>query len=216
MPISIILADDHPVVRRGMQSLFESEPDLAVVGVASDGFEAIRLAERLKPDVLVLDLMMPRLGGLEALRVLRVRAPRTRTVILSMHGGTAFVARALQGGAVGYVLKECAEEHLMRAVREAYAGRRYLSPPVTEDAVRKYLEQAKTDRFDAHETLTPRQRQVLQLAAEGKTSAEIGAVLKISPRTVENHRAMLMERLALTNQTDLIRYAVRHGLIPLD
>ena len=216
MAISIILADDHPVVRRGMQALLESEQDFSIAGVASDGLEAVELTERLKPDVLVLDLMMPGLSGLEALRILRERSPRTRIVILSMYSSSAFVAQALQNGAVGYVLKECTEENLVRAVREAAVGRRFLSPPVTEIAIDAYIEQSKTGPFDPHETLTPRQREVLQLAAEGKTNAEIAARLNISQRTVENHRATLMQRLGLQNQTELIRHAMRHGLIPLD
>ncbi len=216
MAISIILADDHPVVRRGMQALLEHEQDFSIVGIAADGLETVRLAERLKPDVLVLDLMMPGLGGLEAMRILRERSPRTRIVILSMHSSSAFIARALQNGAIGYVLKGGPEEDLVRAVREAAAGRRFLSPPVTEIAISSYIEQSKTGSFDPHETLTPRQREVLQLAAEGKTNAEIAARLNISQRTVENHRATLMQRLDLQNQTELIRHAIRHGLIPLD
>ena len=126
------------------------------------------------------------------------------------------VTKALQNGAVGYVLKECTEENLIRAVREVAAGRRFLSPPVTEIAIDAYIEQSKTGPFDLHETLTPRQREVLQLAAEGKTNAEIAARLNISQRTVENHRATLMQKLGLQNQTELIRHAIRHGLIPLD
>ena len=216
MAISIILADDHPVVRRGMQALLERERDFSIVGVAGDGLETVRLAEQLKPDVLVLDLMMPGLSGLEALRIVRERSPRTRIVILSMHSSSAFIAQALQNGAIGYVLKGSTEENLVRAVREAAAGRRFLSPPVTEIAINAYIEQSKTGPFDPHETLTPRQREVLQLVAEGKTNAEIAARLNISQRTVENHRATLMQRLGLQNQTELIRHAMRHGLIPPD
>src|ERR1700680_1991164 len=135
MAISIILADDHPIVRRGMRALLESEPNFSIMGVAADGLETVRLTERLKPDVLVLDLMMPGLSGLEALRILRERSPRTRIVILSMYTSSAFIAQALQNGAIGYVLKGCTEEDLVRAVREAAAGRRFLSPPVTEIAI---------------------------------------------------------------------------------
>jgi len=214
--ISIILADDHPVVRRGLQALLERERDFSVVGVAADGLEAVRLTENLKPDVLVLDVMMPGLGGLEALRILRERSVQTRIVILSMHRSSAFVVQALQNGAVGYVLKESTEESLVRAVREAAAGRRYLSPPVTEIAISTYIEQRQTSAFDPHETLTARQREVLQLAAEGKANVEIAARLNISPRTVENHRAALMQRLGLRSQTELIRHAIRRGLIPID
>jgi DNA-binding NarL/FixJ family response regulator len=214
MSISIVFADDHPVVRRGMQALLEAERDFSIAGVAADGLEALSLTERLKPTVLVLDLMMPGLGGLELLRILRERAPRTRIVILSMHSSSAFIAQALQNGAIGYVLKECTEENLVRAVREAAAGRRFLSPPVTEIAINAYIEQSKSGSFDPHDTLTARQREVLQLVAEGRTSAEIGARLNISQRTVENHRAALMQKLGLQNQAELIRHAIRHGLIP--
>lgn len=214
MTISIILADDHPVVRRGMEALLESEPDFSIVGVAADGLETIRLADRLKPDVVVLDLMMPGLSGLEALRILRDRSPRTRIVILSMYSSSAFVAQALQNGAIGYVLKGCTEENLIRAVRDAAVGRRFLSPPVTEIAINAYIEQSRGGLLSLHDTLTPRQREVLQMAAEGKTTSEIAERLNISPRTVENHRASIMKKLGLQNQTDLIRHAMRHGLIP--
>lgn len=216
MAISIILADDHPVVHRGIHTILARERDLSIVGAAADGLEAVRLTERLKPDILVLDLMMPGLSGLEVLRILRERSPRTRIVILSMHSSNAFIVQALQNGALGYVLKDCPEENLVRAVRAAAAGRRFLSPPVTEIAINAYIEQSKMGAFDPHETLTPRQREVLQLVAEGKTNGEIGARLHISKRTVENHRAILMQRLSLHNHTELVRHAMRYGLIPLD
>jgi len=214
MTTSIVLADDHPVVRRGMRALLEAETDFTVVGEASDGLETVQLVERVKPDVLVLDLMMPGLGGLEALRILRERAPETHVVVLSMHSNKAFVAEALKIGATGYVLKGSTEEDLIRAVRHAAVGIRFLSPPVTEIAIDAYIEQAKTGPFDPHETLTAREREVLQLAAEGKTSSEIAARLHISHRTVENHRAHLMRKLGLQNQTELVRYALQRGMLP--
>jgi two-component system, NarL family, response regulator NreC len=216
MTRSIVLADDHPVVRRGMRTLLESERDFSVVGEAGDGLETVRLVERLQPDVLVLDLMMPGLSGLEVLRIIRQRSPQTRTVVLSMYSNNAFIAEALKNGAVGYVLKGCSPGNLVRAVSDAAAGRRYLSPPVKEIAIDAYIEQSKEGPIDPHETLTSREREVLQLAAEGKTSQEIAACLHISPRTVENHRAHLMRKLGLQNQTDLVRHALRHGLIPLE
>jgi two-component system, NarL family, response regulator NreC len=214
--LSIVLADDHPVVRRGLQALLEAEPDFSVAGETGDGLEAVRLVERLQPDVLILDLMMPGLSGLEALPIVRQRSPRTRVVVLSMHSNNAFVAAALKGGATGYVLKGSEEENLVRAVREAAAGRRFLSPPVTERAIDAYIEQARAAPLDPHETLSAREREVLQLAAEGKTSAETAARLHISHRTVENHRASLMRKLGLKNQSELVRYALRRGLIPLE
>ena len=216
MTVTIVLADDHPVLRRGVKTLLQSEPDFSVVGEARDGLEAVREVARLKPDVLVLDLMMPRLGGLEVLRVVRERSPGTCVVILSMSGNSAFVAEALTIGATGYVLKGCSEEELVRAVREAAAGRRFLSPPVTEVAIDAYVRQARAGPFDPHETLTEREREVLQLAAEGSTSPEIATRLHISPRTVEKHRATLMRKLELENHSELIRYALRRGLISLE
>jgi two-component system, NarL family, response regulator NreC len=214
MTISIVLADDHPVVRRGMRALLESDSDFAIVGEASDGLEAVRLVERVKPDVLVLDLMMPGLSGLEAMRILSERAPETRVVVLSMHSNKAFVAEALKIGATGFVLKGCTEDNLIRAVRDAAAGKRFLSPAVNAIAIDAYIEQAKAGPFDPHETLTAREREVLQLAAEGNTSSEIAARLHISHRTVENHRAHLMQKLGLQNQTELVRYALERGMLP--
>jgi two-component system, NarL family, response regulator NreC len=216
MTISIFLADDHPVVRRGLRTLLETEPHFAVIGEAGDGLEAVRLIERLRPNVLILDLMIPGLSGLEVLRIVRQRSPQTEVVILSMHSSNAFVAEALKNGATGYVLKGGEEEHIISAVHEAAAGRRFLSPPVTERAIDAYIESARTAGNDAHETLTTREREVLHLAAEGKTSTQIAAFLHISCRTVENHRANLMHKLGVKNQSELVRYAVRRGLIPLE
>jgi DNA-binding NarL/FixJ family response regulator len=216
MTLSIVLADDHPVVRRGMRTLLESQPDFSIVGEAGDGLGTVHLVERVQPDVLVLDLMMPALNGLEALRIIRQRSPGTRVVVLSLHSNNAFVAEALKQGATGYVLKGSCEDDLVRAVHEAGAGRRFLSGPVTERAIEAYIEQSRAAELDPHETLTPREREVLHLAAEGKTSSEIAARLHVSHRTVENHRANLLRKLGLQNQSDLVRYAVRRGLIPLE
>jgi two-component system, NarL family, response regulator NreC len=203
-------------LRRGLQAVLEQESDFSIVGVAFEGLEAVRVTERLKPDVLILDLMMPGLSGLEVLRILRERKLRTRIVVLSMHCSRAFIAQALQNGATGYVLKDSTEKDLSKAVREVAQGRRFLSAPVSDTAISAYIELSKTSSFDPHETLTSRQREVLQLAAEGKTNAEMASRLNISQRTIENHRAMLMQKLGLQNQTELIRHAIRHGLIPAD
>jgi len=216
MAITVLLADDHPVMRRGMRSLLAGEADISIVAEASDGLETLRLAERLQPNVLILDLMMPALSGLEVLRIVRQRSPQSQVLVLSIHSNNAFVAEALKNGATGYVLKGCSEENIIRAVREVAAGRRFLSPPVTEIAINAYIEQFKSGPIDPHETLTAREREVLQLSAEGKSNPEIAARLHISTRTVENHRAQLMKKLGLQNQTELVRHALRHGLITLD
>ena len=156
---------------------------------------------------------MPGLNGLDALPALAQRCPQTRVVVLSMYAEEAFVRQALRGGARGYVLKGCDADVLVLAVREAVAGRHYLSPPLSERAIEAYLESARSAPPDPHETLTPREREVLQLVAEGHTGAEIGRRLSISPRTVEMHRANLMHKLGLRTLADLIRYALRRGLI---
>jgi len=192
----------------------ETDPDLTVIGEASDGLEAVRQVERLDPDLVVLDLMMPGLNGLDALRIIRQRSPRTRVVVLSMYANESFVAEALGCGALGYVLKGGRINEILTAVREAMAERRYLSPPLSEQTLEDYLAKVKPAGMDPHELLTPRERQVLQLAAEGKTCPEIGARLSISERTVERHRANLMHKLGLCTQTDLVLYALKRGILP--
>lgn len=214
MSVSIVLAEDFPLLLRGLRSVLESQPDFSVVAAASDGPSAVRLVEQWKPNVLVLDLVLPGLCGLEVIRILQKSSPRTRVVVLSMHTTTPFIAQALQNGAIGYVLKGRPEEEVVQAVRDAVAGRRFLSPSITQESLIRYLQQSKPGELTPHETLTRREREVLQMAAEGRTAPEIAAELHISPRTAESHRASIMKKLGLQNQTDLIRHAIRHGLVP--
>jgi len=199
-----------------MRALLEAEPDFRLVGEAGDGLETVQLVERLRPDVLVLDLMMPGLNGLEVTRQVGKRSPQTQVVILSMHANEAYVLEALRNGAVGYVLKDASVTELVQAVREVTAGRRYLSPPLSERAIDAYVGRAKEATLDRYETLTDREREVLHLVAEGCTNAAIAARLSISPRTAETHRANMMRKLGLHTQTDLIRYALRRGIIPME
>lgn len=210
--VSIVLADDHQVVRQGLRLLLEKQPGFAVVGETADGLEAVGLVERLHPDVLVVDLAMPGPGGLDVAREVARRAPKTRVVILSMHASEAFVLQALRHGAAAYVLKESSAEDLVRAIGEALAGRRYLSPPLSEKAIEAYVQRAKGAEVDIYETLTSRERQVLHLAAEGLSNPAIGERLGISPRTAETHRAHVMQKLGLRSRTDLITFALRRGL----
>jgi DNA-binding NarL/FixJ family response regulator len=211
--ITIVLADDHNIVRKGMRALLGAERDFHLVGEASDGLEAVQLVERLHPDVLLLDLMMPGLNGLEVTRQVCKRSPQTRVVILSMHANEAYVLEALRNGAAGYVLKDASVAELVQAVRDVVAGLRYLSSPLSERAIEAYVGKAKEAPLDRYGTLTTREREVLQLVAEGNTSAEIADLLSISPRTVETHRANMMRKLDLHTQTDLIRYALQRGII---
>jgi len=214
--MTIVLADDHHVVRQGLRTLLESEPDFRVVGEAGDGLEAVQLVERLQPDVLVLDLMMPSLDGLEVTRQVSQRSPQTRVVILSMHSSEAYVLEALRHGAAGYVLKASSAADLIKAVREVTAGRHYLSPPLSEHAIAAYVQKAKDATLDKYETLTTREREVLHLAAEGYSNREIAERLSISPYTAMTHRANLMRKLDLHSQTDLVRYALQRGIIPME
>jgi DNA-binding NarL/FixJ family response regulator len=212
---TIVLADDHPIVRQGMRGLLESEPGFVVVGEAGDGREAMELVERLQPDVAILDLMMPELNGLEvARRTLRL-SPRTRVVILSMYSDEPHVLEALRAGAMAYVLKGTSTETLIYALREAMAGRRYLSPPLSDRAVEVYLAQIGTAErpTDRYALLTAREREVLELVARGASYAEIADKLTISPRTAETHRTNLMRKLDLKTTADITLYAVQRGLI---
>jgi DNA-binding NarL/FixJ family response regulator len=213
---SIVLADDHPIVRQGLRALLEAETDFRLIGEAGDGLEAVQLAERLCPNVLVLDLMMPGLNGLEVARRVSQRTPQTRIVILSMYASEAYVLEAMKNGAAGYVLKDSTAADLVKAIREVAAGRRYLSSPLSERAIEVYIESAKGTTLDLYDTLTTREREVFQMVVEGRTNAEIAERLMISPRTVETHRANLTRKLGLRTQTELVRYALRRGILSLD
>ena len=213
--ITIVLAEDHHMVRQGLKLVLEQEKNFRLVGEASDGLEAIRLVETVKPGVLVLDLMIPRLHGLDVTRHVRKNCPATRVIILSMHADEPYVMEALRNGAAGYVLKDSTGGDLVKAVREVNAGKRYLSPTLAERAVNGYLEKPGESDLDIYDTLTNRERLVLQLAAEGNTSGEIATKLFISPRTAETHRANLMRKLGLRSQTDLVRFAIRKKVIPM-
>jgi DNA-binding NarL/FixJ family response regulator len=214
MTVTVVLAEDHKIVRQGLCAVLAAEPGLRVVGQAADGPGALRVVERLRPDVLVLDLMLPGLGGLDVARAVAERVPRTRTVILSMHANEAYVAEAFRAGAAGYVLKEESAGELARAIREAAAGRRHLSGLISVEAVRAYEARAAGGTADPYEALTLREREVLRLTAEGHSGAEVARRLFISPRTVETHRANLMRKLGVRNQKELVRFAVQRGLAP--
>jgi two-component system, NarL family, response regulator NreC len=214
-PITIVLADDHQVVRQGLRALLEAESGFSVVGQAADGLEVPALVEKLDPDVLIVDVMMPGLSGLDVTRQVRQRSTRTRVIVLSMHANEAYVLEALRNGASAYVLKDATAQDLVQAVHAAVAGRTYLSPPLSERAIEAYVERAKTGILDDYETLTTREREVLHLAAEGYSNPQIAARLSISPRTAETHRGNVLRKLALHSQTDLVRYAVRRGILPV-
>lgn len=215
MSVTLLLADDHPIVRQGLRHLLECEPEFRIVAEAGDGIEALQKAELFKPDILVVDMMMPGVNGLEVLRQVRKISPTTRTIVLSMQSADAYVVEALKNGAAGYVLKETGPGELVNAVREVIKGNQFLSAKLSE----RFLSSGKEIEnmpLDAYETLTPREREILQMTAEGLTSTEIGDKLMISPRTVEVHRSNLTIKLGIKNQADLIRFAIRRGILPMD
>lgn len=210
----LVLADSHEVTRLGLRTLLEKEPDFRIVGEASDGLQAVRLAQKLVPDVIILDLMLPILNGFEVISKIRKISSGTSFVIFSGHKCNDLVIESFRRGAEGYVLKDSTGDHLINAVREAAARRCYICPLLRELPLEAYLQLAQTDALDLYDTLTAREREVLYMTAEGKSSAGIGRLLLISPRTVETHRTNMMHKLCIGNKSELIRYAMKKGLLP--
>lgn len=216
MSVTVLVADDHPLVRRGMRSLLENEPGISVVGEAEDGLQVLQMAEKYRPEVVLVDMMMPNLNGLEAIKTLRQRFPRIHLIVVSMQSAEPYVVEALRAGATGYVLKDDAPGEVVHAIRQSLSGIRYLSPRLEDRIENVTIDPVRNPTADAYESLTPREREVLQMAAEGKTAAQIAAILSISTRTAELHRGRMMGKLGLRNQTELVRYAVRRGSLAVD
>jgi two-component system, NarL family, response regulator NreC len=213
MSITIVLVDDHDIVRAGLRTILETEKDFQVVGEASDGQAALQIVEQLKPDILLLDLVLPKLNGLDVARSVHNISPGTQVIVLSMHSNEAYVVDALKIGVAGYVLKDKATEEILEAIRYVLEGERYLSPPISGRVIEAYIQRIQESSMDSYETLSDREREVFTLAAEGHSNPEIAQMLSISPRTVETHRSNIMRKLGLRTQTDLIRYAIQRGII---
>lgn len=212
--IRIILADDHAVMRRGLRLILEQEKDFEVVGEASNGRDAVALAESLKPDIAVLDITMPNLNGIEAAWQISTKEPSVSIIVLSMHNDESFVLRALKAGARGYLLKDSAEGDLINAVRLVSEGKSFFSPTVSRMLVQDYVRQLQDkDVEDSYELLTLRERELLQLIAEGKSNKDIANLLNLSLYTVETHRSNILKKLNLHTVPELILYAVRKGII---
>jgi len=212
--IRVLLADDHAVVRDGLRALLEAQADIEVVGDAANGREVLRQARQLRPDVVVMDIAMPELNGVEATRQMRDACPTTQVLILSMHSTTEHIFRALQAGARGYLLKDSAGSEVVEAVRVVHAGRRYLSHKIAAAVVDDYIaERHQTSPLDS---LSRRERQILQLVAEGKSSAEIAAKLFLSPKTVDTYRSRMMHKLGVSDLPGLVKFAIQHGVTQLD
>jgi DNA-binding NarL/FixJ family response regulator len=213
MPITVFVADDHAIVRDGLASLLAAQPDIRVVGTAADGRDAVRDVLKLQPEVVVMDIAMPQMNGIEATREIRDRAPQARVVILSMHSSVEYVFHALEAGAHGYLLKESAAQEVVDAVRTVRAGRRYLCRKVAEMVAGGIGRGSATSPL---ESLSKRERQVLQLVAEGRSSSQIAATLYLSPKSVDTYRSRLMQKLHVGDVAGLVKFAIQHGLTPLE
>lgn len=217
--LRVLIVDDHTIVRQGLRKLLESEGDIEIVGEAADGREAVAKAADLTPSVVLLDISMPGLNGLEAIRQIMKRSPKTRVLVLSMHKNEAYVLQALRNGASGYVLKESASEEIVTALRALGRGESYLSPSISRVVIDDYLrinsggEQAGRSLY---ESLTAREREIFQLLAEGLKNHEVAERLHVSVKTVETHRAHVMEKLGLNNIAELVKYAIEIGIVQLD
>lgn len=216
MRIKILLADDHKIVRDGLRALIEKQPDMEVVAEAADGRTAVHLAKEMLPDVVIMDISMPDLNGIEAAQQIVAGAPRVKVIALSMHSDGRFVKEVFKVGACGYLLKECAFEELANAIHTVVADQIYLSPRITHVVLNDYLSRLPMAEASAFSVLTAREREVLQLLAEGKTTKDIACSLDLSVKTVEAHRQKIMEKSKIHSVAELTKYAIREGLTSLD
>jgi len=211
--ITVVLADDHAVLRDGLRLTLEEHRDIHVLGEAANGYAAIRQAQDLHPDVIVLDIAMPQLNGIDAIPQLRLAAPETQIVILSMHSNPEYALRALEAGALGYVLKESAAREVLDAIRTVSEKRRYLSPQIADALITHSIQTCQLN--SPLEALSQREREILQLVAEGKSTQEIAEMLSLSPKSVETYRSRMMSKLNIHDLASLIRFAIKHGITPL-
>lgn len=215
--ITVLLADDYAIIRDGLRAILEAAQDIRVIADAADGREAVRLAQQQCPDVVVMDIAMPELNGIEATRQIAELCPNARVIVLSIHASNEYVYRALKAGAQGYLLKESAGNEVIEAVRAVQAGHRYLNHKITDIVIDGYLGQSEAVRSGSPlDVLSPREQEVLQLVVEGKTSAEIADVLSLSQSTVETYRSRIMNKLGIRDLPSLVKFAIQHGVTPLE
>jgi DNA-binding NarL/FixJ family response regulator len=217
MSITVFLADDHTVLRNGLQFMLDAEADIEVVGTAANGRDAVRQVKQLHPDIVVLDIAMPELNGIEAAQQIREYCSSTQVIILSMHHTPEHINRALQAGARGYLVKESASDEVVEAIRQVHAGRRYLSQEISEQVLDYYIDQHQAKAAsDPLASLNAREREILQLVVEGKTTAEISDLLSLSPKSVKSYRSRIMQKLGVNDLPGLVKFAIRHGLTSLE
>jgi DNA-binding NarL/FixJ family response regulator len=214
MKIRVYIADDHAIIRDGLRALLEARDDIEVVGGAGDGRQAVAEARQMQPDIVLMDISMPGLNGIEAAALLREAAPKARVIMLSMHATSEHLFRALQAGARGYVLKNSAGAELLDAVRTVHAGKRYFSPKVADILVSGYVREERG--VSPVQALSGREREILQLIAEGRTSAEVAQSLSLSPKTVDTYRSRLMQKIGVADVVGLVKFAILHGITTLD
>lgn len=217
MSITIFLADDHAVLRDSLQFLLGAQADFTVAGTAGNGRDAVQQVAQLRPNVTILDIAMPEMNGIEAARQIRQVCPSTQVIILSMHRTPEHISQALQAGARGYLVKESASDDVIEAVRAVHAGKRYMSQGLSDVAIEYYVSLHRDDAARSRlDSLTAREREILQLLAEGRSSPEIADLLSLSPRTVDSYRSRIMQKLDIHHLPGLVRFAIQHGLIPLE
>jgi two-component system response regulator NreC len=216
MSIKILLADDHKIVRDGLRTLIESEPDMKVIAEAENGREAVKLIRNTVPDVVIMDITMPDINGMDATRTILEDAPTTKVIALSMHSDKRFVLGMLDAGASGYLLKDSAFDELARAIRSVVTNQVYLSPKIAEIVVRRFMNGSASDEKSAFTDLTMREREVLQLLSEGLSTKEIASHLNLSVKTIETHRSNIMSKLGISSISELVKYALREGLTSLE
>jgi len=216
MCIRVLLSDDHRIMREGLRSLLEKEPDIELVGEAEDGRSTLELASKLKPQVVVMDISMPDLNGIDATRKLLEKLPSVKVLALSMHTDQRFIEGMLRAGATGYLPKDCASEELIRAIRTVLSNQTYLSPSIADVVRRDYLSQRRGADISVSYVLTEREREVLQLMAEGKNTKEIASRIQVSVKTIETFRQHIMQKLNLHSLAELTKYAIREGLTSLE
>lgn len=212
--LRVLLGDDHTLMRQGLRKIMEERPEWEVIAEVGDGREAVKKCVALKPDVAVLDVAMPLLNGIDATQQITKKVPETKVLVLSMHSDEAYVTRALQAGATGYMLKDSAGKDLLKGIASVAAGQAYFSPAIARLMLDDYVRRvAGTDIVDRYETLSSREREIFQLIAEARTNKEVAELLEISPATVETHRARILQKLDIHNTAELVLYAVRRGVI---
>jgi len=214
--IKVLIADDHTILRQGIKALLDNQAEIEVIGEAKDGREALTLIERLLPDVILMDIAMPGLNGLEATRRIKKKFPKIKVLVLTMYTNEEYVFQILNAGANGYLVKETAFQDLISAIRAVYRDEAFMSPSISKKVINRYTQRVRETNNTTGDILTTREREILQLIAEGSSSKKIAEALFISPKTVETHRTHIMDKLNIHNRTDLIKYAIRTGIVDID